>query len=100
MTLSAQCEMVAAKQRDTHRPTPCGYKPPLLSRLTRVPGQTGARSKGLRKFFGPAGVALLIAQGWLARNIGLFLPLRSGARPNGCPAKRSSEVLRPRPSWP
>jgi hypothetical protein len=40
------------------------HKPPLLSRLTRVPGQTGARSKGLRKFFGPAGVA----QGRLARN--------------------------------
>jgi hypothetical protein len=35
------------------------HKPPLLSRLTRVPGQ---------KFFGPAGIALLAEQGWLARN--------------------------------
>ena len=38
------------------------------------------------------------AQGQLARNSGFFLPLRSGARPKGCPAKRSSEVHRPRPS--
>jgi hypothetical protein len=33
--------------------------PPLLSLLTRVPGP---------KFFGPAGIALLAAQGWPARN--------------------------------
>lgn len=50
MTLPSQCERVAAMQRGTHRPTPCGYKPPLLSRLA------------------PADATLLAAQGWITRN--------------------------------